>query len=208
MTSGGPSGSGVRAFVAAVLAVEGGLAVAAVGLGALLGAPPLARLQGSLEGLLWGGAALLPTVVLLRWTSVSVWWPAQRLRELTVEMLGPVLRDGPFVVPAAAVALGGVVEEACFRGVLQTALAPRIGVAAAIAAVAVLFGLMHAATPLYAVAATALGGFWGALLALTGDLAAPMTAHALHNVVALLAIRALVRRRPRPAADPVRPRVD
>jgi membrane protease YdiL (CAAX protease family) len=88
---------------------------------------------------------------------------------------------------AALAALSGFAEEAFFRGALQ----PRIGWLAATA----LFGLAHWAprSTLWPWTGFALiaGAMLGAMFAATGNLVAPITAHALINAVNL---RLLTRR--------------
>ncbi|MGH7338501.1 MAG: lysostaphin resistance A-like protein, partial [Myxococcota bacterium] len=82
---------------------------------------------------------------------------------------------------AALAALSGFAEEVFFRGALQ----PRLGWLAA----SVLFGLAHypprrTLWPWTGFALIA-GGMFGALFEVTGNLAAPVTAHAVINAVNL-----------------------
>ena len=81
--------------------------------------------------------------------------------------------------------LAGVAEEALFRGVVQAGLVPAIGPGPAIAVGAVTFGLAHMVTPTYAIVACGIGVGMGALLLATGDLAAPIAAHAVYDFLAL-----------------------
>lgn len=82
-------------------------------------------------------------------------------------------------------ALAGVAEEALFRGVVQAGLVASVGTAAGLAGASLLFGLAHAVGPAYVVAATAAGAVFGALHLVTGDLGAPILAHALYDLVLL-----------------------
>ncbi len=96
---------------------------------------------------------------------------------------------------AALAALSGFAEEAFFRGALQ----PRIGWLGA----SVLFGLVHFVPrrelwPWTGFALLA-GGLLGGLYAATGNLVAPVVAHAGINLVNL---RLLTRRYAPPAPDP------
>src|SRR5262249_54526611 len=58
---------------------------------------------------------------------------------------------------------------------------PWLGLAAA----SVLFGLLHAVTPTYAVLATLMGGYLGGLWMATGNILAPIIVHALYDFVVL-----------------------
>jgi membrane protease YdiL (CAAX protease family) len=73
-----------------------------------------------------------------------------------------------------------------FRGVLQQAFGNWLPVWGAIAAAALLFGLLHAVTTTYAVLAALVGAYLGWLYFLTGNLLAPIVAHALYDFVALV----------------------
>jgi membrane protease YdiL (CAAX protease family) len=112
-------------------------------------------------------------------------WGADLARELAA-LLGPLT----LAECAALAALSGIAEEAFFRGALQ----PRLGWLAA----SVLFGLAHWAPrrTLWPWTGFALitGGALGALFEATGNLVAPITAHAAINAVNL---RLLARSRDR-----------
>ncbi|MGE5675420.1 MAG: P1 family peptidase, partial [Mycobacterium leprae] len=88
------------------------------------------------------------------------------------------LEEQGYLVMGVAVVLAAAGEEALFRGGLQ----PVIG----LLPTALLFGFSHGgwrrAMWVYAAAASASGALFGLLYAYTGNLWAPMTAHALHNL--------------------------
>jgi len=93
---------------------------------------------------------------------------------------------------ATATALGiaaGVGEEWLFRGVLQTELIQRIftdaNVAPAVLLSSLVFGALHAVTPLYAILATLASLYFGFLYIWTDNLAVPMICHALYDIGAL-----------------------
>jgi hypothetical protein len=93
--------------------------------------------------------------------------------------------------------MAGIGEEALFRGVIQTALAGRLPVWSAIAITAVLFGVVHWATAIYALLAGLIGAYLGLLYHLTDNLLAPIVTHALYDLAAL---SALARMKPAPRA--------
>ena len=95
----------------------------------------------------------------------------------------------PVVGLLVSIALGlaaGVGEEMLFRGVLQYELTARIGQGVALGLTAVIFGLLHAVTPLYALLATLASLYFGYLFQTAGNLAVPITTHALYDVCALM----------------------
>lgn len=96
---------------------------------------------------------------------------------------------GMLALLAVAVALGpGLAEELFFRGYMQTRLVQRIGPAAAIAATAACFGLIHfdlVHTPVAAI----LGVFLGWATERTGTVVPAMVAHVVNNLVAVLMAR-------------------
>ena len=51
-----------------------------------------------------------------------------------------------------------------------------------------MFGLVHAITPTYFVLASLAGAYLGGVYALTGDIAAPIVAHAVYDFVVLLVL--------------------
>ncbi|MCA9237719.1 MAG: CPBP family intramembrane metalloprotease, partial [Planctomycetales bacterium] len=72
-----------------------------------------------------------------------------------------------------------------FRGALQPLVARWWGTPAAVAAVSLVFGAVHAATVAYFLLATVFGLYLGALAAATGDLTAVILIHALYDWAAL-----------------------
>jgi len=99
---------------------------------------------------------------------------------------------------ALVAALAGVGEEALFRGVVQTALLDRLPAWAAVAATAALFGLAHFLSLTYALLASLVGAYLGWLHLATGNLLAPILAHALYDFVAL---RLLLDVKPMPSSS-------
>ncbi|CAJ1936545.1 unnamed protein product [Cylindrotheca closterium] len=87
-----------------------------------------------------------------------------------------------------AIALGfaaGFGEEMLFRGVLQYGLAAKVGTAASLVVASLIFGALHAVTPLYALLAGVASVYFGYLYLSFGNLAVPIYAHALYDVGAL-----------------------
>lgn len=188
-------------FALLAAAFEGGLAIFAVGLGWLLGYPPLATLRLTTEACRQGFLAVLPPLILL---AVCVWKPlgifAEVMRAVD-ELVVPLLKDCRMVEVAIVSLLAGLGEEMLFRGVLQASIADWIrpalaaeqgpAQAAQIAAwlaaiaVAVLFGLMHYVNRGYALVAGLIGLYLGWLWIATGNLLAPIITHAVYDFLAI-----------------------
>lgn len=77
-------------------------------------------------------------------------------------------------------------EEWLFRGVFQTKLSTMFGNEIALAVSGLVFGLLHAVTPVYAILAGAASVFFGYLYNTSNNLAVPMVCHAVYDVGALL----------------------
>lgn len=80
--------------------------------------------------------------------------------------------------------LAGFGEEFLFRGLLQT----KIGIVAA----SVIFGLFHAVSPAYVIAATIMGFYIGASYQMSGGLLVPVQIHFVYDLAALVYIRYFV----------------
>ncbi len=74
-----------------------------------------------------------------------------------------------------------------FRGVLQSELGERFGDIAALTSSAVIFGALHAVTPLYAILAGLASLYFGELYLQYHNLAVPIVCHGLYDVGALMA---------------------
>lgn len=101
----------------------------------------------------------------------------------------------------AATSLGltaGLWEELVFRGLLQRGLISGGGLLPGLPAMvgvligAVIFGLLHAMTPLYFALATLSGAYLGWLLLATDNLAVPIIAHAVYDFVAILGVHCMI----------------
>jgi membrane protease YdiL (CAAX protease family) len=88
-----------------------------------------------------------------------------------------------FVLGMAA----GFGEEMLFRGILQFELVKRLGSSTlAIGLSSLLFGALHAVTPVYALLAGLASVYFGFLYVSSGNLAVPILCHAIYDVGALM----------------------
>lgn len=94
----------------------------------------------------------------------------------------------PLLGLVTAIGLGfaaGFGEEMLFRGVMQYKLGLGLGDALSIIVSSVIFGLLHAVTPLYAFLAWLASLYFGYLYVAFANLAVPIFSHAIYDVGAL-----------------------
>jgi membrane protease YdiL (CAAX protease family) len=156
------------------------------GLSRWLQLTPFSYLQPDGAALLWGLAAAIPLMAGLAWMLSSTWRPVRGLVALVVERLGALLAGQSVAGLAALAIVAGVSEEVLFRGVIQPGLTRWMPAGLALLATSLLFGLVHFASRSYAVMASIMGLYLGILFQLTGNLLAPVVAHATYDFVALL----------------------
>lgn len=178
---------------------EGGLAVAAVLLGRMLGHPPLESLHWTWAGLAWGTlGAVPPLIVFFLFIEVPLKPLASTVRVVD-EVLIPVFARCRTVELAIISLLAGLGEEMLFRIVVQQALADWVGGSAGpwvgLLAAAVLFGMLHLITPMYGLLAGAIGLYLGWMWIASDNLLAPITTHAIYDFVALVYLVRIRKRR-------------
>ena len=174
-------------FLAAA-GLQGAVLLLALGIGPLVGAPPMRHLHPSLPDALWGAAAALPPALaaILAVRRRMTW--ALRLTEVVEEALKPLLACSAARLALVSV-LAGLGEEALFRGVLQTAVGARWGDLAGWLAGGLLFGAAHFMTRAYAALAALFGLYLGGLYLWSGNLLVPAAAHAAYDFVLFLYLR-------------------
>lgn len=183
-------------FLVAV-AVEGGLFVVALILGAVLDVNPTARLAGAhWSSVAWGAAAGLPpalaVMLALHRRSEFAW----RLLEGAREPIKGLLQLAPWQLAVLAM-VSGLTEEALFRGVLQIATTDALSAwlnhpsadVCGIGVGALLFGFAHPVSRAYVVVGALFGVWMGVLLLLDGNLLAPMVAHAAYDLMLMLYLK-------------------
>ena len=177
--------------------VELSLLFAGAMLAFLLGQPLLGDLRWSLGDVWLGIVASVPLLALFFWLLRSSLPALKRIGEFLDVHVRTAFEPWAIWQLAVISLLAGVCEEVFFRGVLQGGLARHIGTIPALAVSSVVFGLFHLVTKTYAVIATLIGAYLGVLWLAAGNLLAPIAAHAVYDLVALIYfLRAHVRRAP------------
>lgn len=182
------------------IAFEGGLAALGILLAWAAGFDALGRPSGSNEGLLVKPIALGIGVGLICFAVMSAldrlnWAPLARLREIVEQAMAKLLREASLWQVVALAAAAGIGEEVLFRGFLQQGVADAMkrmefdvvpAQCAAIGAASLIFGLCHAMTKTYLVAATVMSAILGYLYLYADHILAPIVAHGLYDFVAIL----------------------
>jgi len=167
------------------VAFEGGLAIMALGLGWILGQPPLQKIHWNTLDAIWGLAATLPMLVIF---IVCVRWPVGplvRIKQFSEEFIREWFAASSLLDLAVISLLAGIGEEMLFRGVIQEALTSWLNPVIALALASLLFGLMHPITPFYIVLAAGMGAFLGWIFIVTGNLLPVIITHGLYDFLAL-----------------------
>lgn len=186
-----------RKIAALAVAFEGGLGLAALLLGWLLGVWPVPGVEldgitwrGQGPALLWGLAATVPMLIGFWLIDRFPWGPLGDVKRDVERRVVPLFRGCRIVELALIAAAAGIGEEMLFRGLVQHALAqwlaPPWGVWIALLGASLIFGGFHPLSTTYAVLAALIGLYLGLLLIFCGNLLAPAVAHGLYDFVALV----------------------
>jgi membrane protease YdiL (CAAX protease family) len=162
------------------------LIVPAVGLAFLFRRPLLASLHPDWHDALIGALATAPLFLLFQALLRSPWRHFEGIRAFLENHLRPVFGRWTVGQLALVSLTAGCSEEVLFRGVLQGGLTQLLGPPLALVCASLLFGLCHLVTRPYGVLTAVIGLYLGGLWLLTGNLLAPITAHALYDFLALV----------------------
>jgi len=169
---------------------EGALILVAIVLGWIAGIDPFADLYFSENAVIYGLFGTFPLILIFLALEHMPHTSMQKIRQLLLETLGPSMYRYNWADLFILAAIAGVSEEVLFRGVIQPWMENSWGMTAGLIASNVLFGLVHAITPLYAILATAVGIYLGLFLDYGGErnLLTPIVIHSAYDFFAFLAI--------------------
>jgi len=183
-----PLQSNRRALLRISVLVEGGMLLAAIVLGLLLGVPywMSARLDwASVAAGIAAGIVML--VVAAIFTESRLPFAVQMRRDM--DRLVGLFRGATPMDFLFISLLAGAGEEAFFRGLLQTGLDAYLGLPLAITLSALAFGLVHFISRSYIAFAAVLGILFSGLYVWSGNIVVPMLAHATYDFIALCYVR-------------------
>lgn len=161
-----------------------------------------AQVAVTASGVFWGLALAGLLIALVLLADVALPNYMRRLNDSVVALWRQI---GIQLTPNLIVCLSlgaGIGEELLFRGALQGTLAALAGPWVAVVVASIVFGLLHAASVAYFLAATVIGAVLGAAYYLTGSLLAVVVAHAVYDIWALNRLAKLLPRRKNEAVQP------
>lgn len=169
---------------------EAALAVLAFALGWLTTIDPLADLHYSESALASGMQATLPLVLLFFVLQALPYPPLRKIHQLLLETLGARLYRRHWSDLLILALIAGFAEELLFRGFLQPWLEQLTNITAGLLLSNLIFALVHAVTPLYALLAMLMGLYLGLSLDFGSErnLLTPIVIHALYDYVAFVVI--------------------
>ncbi len=169
---------------------EGALILVAIVLGLIAEIDPFENIHYSEQAVLYGLFGTLPLFfIFLVMEHMSI--PSvKRIRQVLLETLGPSMHKNSWADLFVLAVIAGVAEEILFRGVIQPWMENSWGITAGLIGSSILFGLVHAVTPLYAVLATGVGIYLGMFLDYDNErnLLIPIIIHATYDFLAFLVI--------------------
>ena len=169
---------------------EGSLILVAIILGWFSGIDPFENLHFTEISVFYGLMGTAPLfLVFMALYQIEI-EALKKIKHLLLETLGPSLHQHNWADLFVLAAIAGISEEILFRGVVQPWMESSFGMAVGLIGSNILFGLVHAVTPLYAVLATLVGIYLGLFLDYGGErnLLTPIIIHGLYDFLAFIVI--------------------
>jgi len=140
----------------------------------------------STQAITGGVLATIPILAFFVFTISKPIRPFTSIRRFLDGFVRPLFAEWSIPQLLLISVLAGLGEEYLFRGVIQHGLSAYLGTPAAIICTSILFGLCHFISPTYAIAATAIGVYFGIEFIMCKSLIAPILSHALYDFAMLL----------------------
>jgi membrane protease YdiL (CAAX protease family) len=169
---------------------EAALILVAFILGWLGGISPFASLHYSERAIFYGVIGTIPLFLLYLLLEQLTAESVVTIRKFLLETLGSALHRYHWADLFVLAAIAGISEEILFRGVIQPWMESSWGLTEGLIGSSILFGLVHAITPLYAVLAALVSIYLGVSLDYGGErnLLTPIIIHGLYDFLAFLAL--------------------
>ena len=169
---------------------EGSLILVAIVLGWVADIDPFENIHFSELAVVYGVIGTIPLILLFLSMEFMEIESLQEIRKILIDTLGPSLQKQNWADFFILAMLAGISEEILFRGVIQPWMELSWGMTAGLIASSLLFGFVHAVTPLYIVIATLMSIYLGLALDYGGqrNLLTPVLIHGLYDFVAFILI--------------------
>lgn len=169
---------------------ESGLILVAVFLGWIGGINPFERIIFSEAALFYGLLGTVPLLLVFSALYQMEIAALQKIRQILLDTMGSSMHKLHWTDLLVLAAIAGVSEEILFRGVIQPWIELSWGMTAGLIFSNVLFGLVHAVTPLYALLAGLVGVYLGLFLDFGGqrNLLTPIIIHGVYDFLAFLVV--------------------
>jgi len=174
---------------------EGSLILVAMVLGWIADIDPFEHIHFSETAVLYGLYGTVPLFLIFLAMQQMPFNSVKQIRQILMDTLGPSLYRYNWADLMILAAIAGVSEEILFRGVIQPWMENSWGMMTGLIVSNLLFGLVHAVTPLYAVLATSVGIYLGLFLDYGGErnLMMPIVIHAVYDFLAFVVIMKVYR---------------
>ena len=174
---------------------EASLVLVAVFLGWIAGIDPFESIYFSETAIAYGLIGTIPLFLMFLALEKMQGESVTTIRKLLLNTLGPGLHRYHWTDLFLLAAIAGVAEELLFRGVIQPWIEASWGIAAGLIVSNIVFGLVHAVTPLYAVLAALVGIYLGLSLDYGGErnLLIPIIIHGFYDFLAFVALMRVYR---------------
>lgn len=181
---------------------EAALILLAVILGWFANINAFADLSFTESAFFYGLLGTLPLLILFSALYKMNFAAMHKIRQIMLETMGSNMHTLHWVDLAVLAAIAGISEELLFRGVLQPWMENSWGMSAGLILSNILFGLVHAVTPLYALLAALVGIYLGLSLDYgeQRNLLTPVVIHATYDFIAFLAVVHLYRKQQKNSA--------
>ncbi|MEI7993298.1 MAG: CPBP family intramembrane glutamic endopeptidase [Methylococcaceae bacterium] len=169
---------------------EASLILVAVFLGWVAGIDPFVNIVFSETAIAFGVIGTAPLFLMFLALEKVQGESVVNIRKLLLNTLGPGLHRYHWTDLLILAAIAGVSEELLFRGVIQPWIETSWGITAGLILSNIVFGLVHAVTPLYAVLAALVGIYLGLSLDYGGErnLLTPIIIHGFYDFLAFVAL--------------------
>jgi CAAX protease family protein len=169
---------------------EGSLVLVAVVLGWIAGINPFAEIHFSESAVAYGLMGTVPLLLILQVLYQFQFESIREIHRILNDTLGSTLHRYHWTDLFVLAAIAGIGEEILFRGVIQPWMEASWGMMAGLIGSNIIFGLVHAVTPLYAVLAGLVGVYIGIFLDVgeQRNLLTPIVIHGVYDFLAFIII--------------------